>query len=221
MPPSAPVAHEEVLRSRRAGLWHVAELLLAREHRRVLVPHVPDAVRLEKADEIGQASNLACRAASRYVPRIPAARRRMRHGISVDHAVGHDSRGLAMPRHLHEITAAMDAYAWTTHGPVQGPEHAPSYCAIGALLRHVGVPHDSILPATVAALAGEYDSLLQAKYGISAADVLRIIWANSEAQSRADATWRVLGLVSGTRRFDNSLPQTGGPCHRPRLPPAA
>lgn len=126
-----------------------------------------------------------------------------------------------MPRHLHEITAAMNAYAWTRHGPVQGPEHAPSYCAIGALLRHVGVPHDSILPATGAALAGEYDSLLQAKYGICAADVLRIIWTNGEAQSRADATWRVLGLASGTRQSDDPMqlpaPTRGGP----RLPPAA
>jgi hypothetical protein len=126
-----------------------------------------------------------------------------------------------MPRHLHEITDAMNAYAWTRHGPVQGPEHAPSYCAIGALLRHVGIPHDCILEATVASLAGEYDPLLKAKYGISGDDVLRIISTNDQARSRADATWRVLGLVSGTRRSDNPEPRTGGTRGGPRLPPAA
>jgi hypothetical protein len=127
-----------------------------------------------------------------------------------------------MPRHLHEITAAMNAYAWTKHGPVQGPDDAPSYCAIGALLRHAGVPHDCIMQATIASLTGAYDPLLRAKYGISGADtVLHIIAANDGAQSRADATWRVLGLVSGTHQFDNSVPRTGGPCRGPQLPPAA
>ncbi len=115
----------------------------------------------------------------------------------------------------------MDAYSWTRHGPVQGPAHAPSYCAIGALLRHAGVPHDGIFLGTAAALAGEYDSLLHAKYGVSGADVLRIIWANDEAQSRADATWRVLGLVSGTRQVDEPLPRSGRARGGPELPPAA
>jgi hypothetical protein len=127
-----------------------------------------------------------------------------------------------MPRHLHEITDAMNAYEWTKHGPVRGPEHAPSYCAIGALLRHVGVPHDCILPATRAALAGEYDSLLRAKYGVSdAGTVLQIILTNGHAQSRADATWRVLGLVSGTREPDEPMPRTKSSRGGPRLPPAA
>jgi hypothetical protein len=126
-----------------------------------------------------------------------------------------------MPRHLHEITAAMNAYAWTKHGPVRGSEDAPSYCAIGALLRHAGVPHDDILPATAASLAGEYDAVLGAKYGISCDDVLRIILANGEARSQADATWRVLGLVSGTRESDTPVPRTGPTRGGPWLPPAA
>jgi hypothetical protein len=127
-----------------------------------------------------------------------------------------------MPGHLHEITAAMDAYAWTRHGPVRGPEHAPSYCAIGALLRHVGVPHDRVLEATIASLSGAYDELLSANYGISGADtVRRIIRINDGAESKADATWRLLGLVSGTRQFDDSVPYAGGPRGGPELPPAA
>jgi hypothetical protein len=127
-----------------------------------------------------------------------------------------------MPRHLHEITAAMNAYAWTKHGPVRGPDHAPSYCAIGALLRHAGVPHDCIMQATIASLTGAYDPLLRAKYGISGVDtVLRIIADNAEAQSRAEATWRVLGLVKGTRQSDNSVARTGRTCGGPELPPAA
>ncbi len=127
-----------------------------------------------------------------------------------------------MPRHLHEITAAMNAYAWTKRGPAKGTEHAPSYCAIGALLRHAGVPHDCILSATVASLNGEYDSLLKAKYGISGTRaVLGIIWANAEARSQADATWRVLGLVSGTRESDAPVPRTPGRHPGPELPPAA
>jgi hypothetical protein len=126
-----------------------------------------------------------------------------------------------MPRHLHEITAAINAYAWTTDGPVRGPEHAPSYCAIGALLRHAGVPHDRILEATVASLSGAYDSLLQDKYGITAEKVLGIIAVNGGAQSRADAIWRVLGLVSGTREFDDSVPRMGEFHRTPPLPPAA
>ena len=126
-----------------------------------------------------------------------------------------------MPRHLHEIVDAMESYAWTRHGPVRGSEDAPSYCAIGALLRHIGVRHDSIVPETVAALAGEYDSLLQAKYGISGADVLRIIRTNGKARSRADATWRVLGLVSGARTPDEAIPRYERSWSDPELPPAA
>jgi hypothetical protein len=127
-----------------------------------------------------------------------------------------------MPRHLHEIIAAMNAYAWTRHGPVQGPAHAPSYCAIGALLRHAGVPHDRIMEATIASLTGADDSLLKAKYGISDAGVvLRIITGNDQARSGADATWRVLGLVSGTRESDDSVPRSGPTCGGPQLPPAA
>lgn len=127
-----------------------------------------------------------------------------------------------MPRHLHEISVAMNAYAWTRHGPVQGPDRAPSYCAIGALLRHAGVPHERIMEATIVSLTGAYDSLLKAKYGISGAGaVLRIIAANDEARSQADATWRVLGLVSGTRESDTPVPRTGPTRDGPRLPPAA
>jgi hypothetical protein len=127
-----------------------------------------------------------------------------------------------MPRYLHEVAAAMNAYEWTKHGPVQGSEDAPSYCAIGALLRHAGVPHGCIMQAAMASLDGEYDSLLKAKYGISdAGTVLRIILTNGEARSRADATWRVLGLVSGTRESDDPVPRTGATRGGPRLPPAA
>jgi hypothetical protein len=127
-----------------------------------------------------------------------------------------------MPRHLHEIAAAMNAYQWTKYGPVQGPEHAPSYCAIGALLRHAGVPHECIVQAASASLGGECDPLLKAKYGISDPDtVLRIIMSNGEAGSRADATWRVLGLVSGTRESDEPMPRTGRARGGPGLPPAA
>jgi hypothetical protein len=126
-----------------------------------------------------------------------------------------------MPRHLHEITAAMNAYSWTKHGPVQGPDCAPSYCAIGALLRHAGVPHECVMQAAVAALEGD-DSLLQAKYGVSGADaVLRIVMTNGHAQSQADATWRVLGLVSGTRESENSVARGRGPRRGSELPPAA
>jgi hypothetical protein len=126
-----------------------------------------------------------------------------------------------MPRHLHEIAAAMDAYEWTKYGPVQGPAHAPSYCAIGALLRHAGIPHCCIVEAAGAALDGEYDSLLKAKYGISdGGTVLQIILTNGKARSRADATWRVLGLVSGTRESDEPMPRTR-PTRGPGLPPAA
>jgi hypothetical protein len=127
-----------------------------------------------------------------------------------------------MPRHLHEITAAMNAYAWTRHGPVQGPDHAPSYCAIGALLRHAGVPHDRIMEASIGCLTGAYDPLLSAKYGISGADtVMRIMRMNDGAQSKADATWRLLGLAGGTRQFGDSLPHAGGARGGPELPPAA
>jgi hypothetical protein len=127
-----------------------------------------------------------------------------------------------MPRHLHEIAAAMNAYEWTTDGPVQGPAHAPSYCAIGALLRHAGVPHECIVQAASASLAGECDPLLKAKYGISDPDtVFRIILTNGQARSRADATWRVLGLVSGTRESDEPMPRPGPTRGGPGLLPAA
>src|SRR5688500_16837566 len=85
-------------------------------------------------------------------------------------------------------------------GELRSARAAPSYCAIGALLRHAGVPHDCVMQAAIASFTGAYDSLLKAKYGISGADtVLGIVAANDEARSRADATWRVLGLVSGAR----------------------
>jgi hypothetical protein len=127
-----------------------------------------------------------------------------------------------MPRHLHEIMAAMNAYPWTRYGPVLGwAGAAPRYCAIGALLRHAGVPRECIMEAAAAASVGDV-SLLQAKYGVSGADaVLGIIAANHEAQSQADATWRVLGVVAGTRESDPPLARTGPTRGGPWLPPAA
>jgi hypothetical protein len=127
-----------------------------------------------------------------------------------------------MPRNLQAITAAMNAYHWTQGQMSEGPDHAASYCAIGALLRYAGVPRARIANGTVVSLAEVYGPLLRAKYGILGADILRAIMAaNDGAQSRAEATWRVLGLVAGTVDLETFAPHVGTFYSEPQMPPAA
>jgi hypothetical protein len=127
-----------------------------------------------------------------------------------------------MSRNLQAVTAAMNAYPWTRGHLSEGPDHAASYCAIGALLRYAGVPRARIANGTEVFLAEVYGPLLRAKYGISAAHtVLGIMAANDGAESRGEATWRVLGLVAGTVDAETFAPQVGTFYSEPQMPPAA
>lgn len=127
-----------------------------------------------------------------------------------------------MPRNLQAVVAAMNAYPWTQGQMSEGPDDAASYCAIGALLRYAGVPRARIANGTVVSLAEVYGPLLRAKYGISGAHtLLGIMAANDVAESRAKATWRVLGLVAGTVDPETFVSYLGTFYSEPQMPPAA
>lgn len=127
-----------------------------------------------------------------------------------------------MPRRLHAIATAMEAYTWTRGKLTEGPDDAPSYCAVGALLRHAGVPRARIARGSVASLLTEYAPLLRARYGISDADLVsQIVAANDGSVSRAQATWRVLGLASGVVEGEAAPPRTATASGGPQVPPAA
>jgi hypothetical protein len=94
MAPPASVTHEEVLRSGRARFRNMLQLLLAGEHRRMVVPGEADGVRGQKADEIGHAWKSRVAAASRYRPsyngrsRPNAARKIRRPGTVAERRTG-------------------------------------------------------------------------------------------------------------------------------------
>jgi hypothetical protein len=122
-------------------------------------------------------------------------------------------------RGLHTVIAAMTAHPWTRFTLSEGPDDAASYCAIAALLRHAGIPHERI---NYVSLIGEYGPLLRTRYGIPDADtVQRIIAANDGAETQAEAIWRVLGVVSGVVDTDTSGRRTGTTDGGPQMPPAA
>jgi hypothetical protein len=129
------------------------------------------------------------------------------------------SRNLMPSPKLHEVIVAMNEHPWTRFRLTDGRTGVPSYCAIAALLRHAGVPHERI---NYMWASNEYGPLLSAKYGIpDAATVHRIIAANDGSETRAEAIWRVLGQISGVVDTDSLAPGTGAAYGGPELPPAA
>jgi hypothetical protein len=129
------------------------------------------------------------------------------------------SRNLMPSPKLHEVIVAMNEHPWTRFTLTDGRKDVPSYCALAALLRHAGVPHERI---NYVALSNESGPLLSAKYGISDAETVhRIVAANDGAATRAEAIWRVLGVISGVADPDDSAPGTGAAYGGPELPPAA
>jgi hypothetical protein len=116
----------------------------------------------------------------------------------------------------------MEAYTWTRGTFTEGPDDAPSYCAMGALLRHAGVPRARIAEAPLLSLLREYVPILRARYGISDTDVVHhIMVANDRSASQAEATWRVLGLVSRIVEPEGAPSWAVTTYAEPDLPPAA
>jgi hypothetical protein len=107
-----------------------------------------------------------------------------------------------MPVHLDRVAAALSAYPWTP-GTLTTAVAAPRYCAVGALLRYAGVAQDHIACADGPGGAGgrlwlRYGRLLAAEYGIDGPATIGLIMAaNDTARSHAEATERVLGVLSG------------------------
>jgi hypothetical protein len=129
------------------------------------------------------------------------------------------SRNLMPSPKLHEVIVAMNEHPWTRFQLTDRRDGAPSYCAMAALLRHAGVPHERI---NYVALNKVYGPLLSAKYGIRDVETVhRIMVANDSSATRAEATWRVLGVVSGVVDAEQFGPGTGAAVREPELPPAA
>ncbi len=128
-----------------------------------------------------------------------------------------------MPPNLRKVAAAMNAYPWTRLRLTEGEGEARSYCAIGALLRHAGVPRDRITAGEMP-IAVAHQGVLRTAYGISDHDhdaVWGIMGATDTAGSRAEAIRRVLCVLSGVLDPDAIAPRAGSPEHGTRLPPAA
>jgi hypothetical protein len=125
---------------------------------------------------------------------------------------------------LRKVTVALNAYPWTRCQLTGGDDRAPAYCAVGALLRYAGVPHDRIgydVEATTG-VAAVFDRVLGTDYGISGPGMAgRIMAANDSARSRPEAIRRVLCVLSGVFDQDRAGPHAGRFEHGSEQPPAA
>ncbi|MFN2567294.1 MAG: hypothetical protein ABR499_20045 [Gemmatimonadaceae bacterium] len=114
-----------------------------------------------------------------------------------------------MPLDLPRIAAALNAYPWTPGRLTADGRMAPTYCAIGALLRYAGVAQDHIACAQTPSgvnLWSTYGPLLQSEYGIADKwTVRRVMAANDSASSQAEAIDRVLGVLTGALDGDALL----------------
>jgi hypothetical protein len=108
-----------------------------------------------------------------------------------------------MPLNLPRIAAALNAYPWTPGHLTKRGRTAPTYCAIGALLRYAGVAQEHIACVSnspVGSFWTLYGPLLHSEYGIpDERTAWRVIEANDSADSQAEAIERVLGVLAGDR----------------------
>jgi hypothetical protein len=106
-----------------------------------------------------------------------------------------------MPLNVPRIAAALNAYPWTPGRLTRSGRAAPTYCAIGALLRYAGVAQDHIACAEGPSgvhLWAVYGPLLESEYGIADMETAqRVMAANDSASSQAEAIERVLGVLTG------------------------
>ncbi|MFN2567103.1 MAG: hypothetical protein ABR499_19060 [Gemmatimonadaceae bacterium] len=106
-----------------------------------------------------------------------------------------------MPLNLPRIAAALNAYPWMPGRLTRSGRTAPTYCAIGALLRYAGVAQDHIACAEGPSgvhLWAVYGQLLESEYGIpDMKTAKRVMAANDSASSQAEAIERVLGALTG------------------------
>jgi hypothetical protein len=114
-----------------------------------------------------------------------------------------------MPVNVPRIVAALNAYPWTTGCLTERRRSAPTYCAIGALLRYAGVAQDHIASARGPRVWSLYGTLLRSEYGIPDARTMgNVMVANDTASSQAEAIERVLGVLTGMLDADAVVRET-------------
>jgi hypothetical protein len=100
---------------------------------------------------------------------------------------------------IMKITAALNAYPWTSGTLTIRRVGAPKYCAVGLLLRYAGVPQQEIECAVSSTEAwARFHGLLESEYGIADyATICAIIMANDSAATHEQAIERVQNTLSG------------------------
>lgn len=99
---------------------------------------------------------------------------------------------------LSRVTAALNAYPWTS-GAIAGPDAAdPRYCAVGLLLRYAGVPRERLAcSGNVRETWLAFRDVLAAEYGIEDyATVHALVIANDTALSHDQAIEQVQRLLA-------------------------
>ena len=104
-----------------------------------------------------------------------------------------------MPLDIMKITAALNAYPWTSGALSMRDGGSASYCAVGLLLRYAGVPQAEIEGAGSAhVVLDRYRELLQSEYGITELETIgNIIHANDSAASHEQAIEQVQFVLDG------------------------
>jgi hypothetical protein len=104
-----------------------------------------------------------------------------------------------MPLDIGKITAALNAYPWTSGTLTMRDGGSALYCALGLLLRYAGVPQPEIERAGPSQVVlDRYRALLEAEYGITElATIDNIIQANDSASSQAEAIEQVQFVLEG------------------------
>jgi hypothetical protein len=100
---------------------------------------------------------------------------------------------------LMKVTAALNAYPWTTGELTSLDGGIARYCAVGLMLRYAGVPQEQIArTSTTGADWSESREVLQREYGIDDdATVTTIIMANDSAETQEQAIERVQAVLAG------------------------
>ena len=104
-----------------------------------------------------------------------------------------------MPLDIVKITAALNAYPWTSGAYSIRDGGAAVYCAVGLLLRYAGVAQAEIECAGPSHVVwGRYRELLESEYGITELSMINaIIQANDAATSHEGAIEQVQFVLDG------------------------
>lgn len=103
-----------------------------------------------------------------------------------------------------KITAALNAYPWTSGRYSVRDGGSARYCAVGLLLRYAGVAQAEIECAgPLHVVVARYGDLLKSEYGISdMVKLFEIVCANDSATSHERAIEQVQFVLGGGRNGD-------------------